>query len=75
MTKYRVPVYIKIDGAVCVEAEDELEAEEIACGNVRGILDRISNNNSDKVLDWVFDTWGESYLRDDESIEEIEDDN
>ena len=73
MTKYRVPVYIKIDGAVEIEAEDELEAEEIACGNIRGKLDHINTNDSDKILDFEFDWWGETYLRDDESIEEVED--
>lgn len=72
MTKFRVPVYIKIDGAVEVEAEDELEAEEIACANVRGNLDHINTNDSEKILDFEFDCWGESYLRDDESIEEVE---
>ena len=72
MTKYRVPVYIKIDGAVEIEAEDELEAEEIACGNIRGRLEHIDTNYPGKILDFEFDFWGETYLRDDESIEEVE---
>ena len=72
MAKYRVPVYIKIDGAVEVEARDECEAEEIACANIRGRLEAVSDNCSDKIIDYEFDLKGETYLRDDESIEEIE---
>lgn len=72
MSKFRVPVYIKIDGAVEVEARDEVEAEEIACANIRGRLHHISDNSSDNILDYKFDLSGECYLRDDESIEEVE---
>ena len=73
MTKFRVPVKIEFDGAVLVEAEDESEAEEIACGNITAFLGQVFDNNSDKVLDNVFDMRGYAYLRDDESIEEAED--
>ena len=72
MSKFRVPVAMVFTGAIEVEAKDESEAEEIAVWNVSGRLGNISDNNSDKVLDYVFDIKPETILRDDESIEEIE---
>ena len=75
MTKYRFPVAMVFTGAVEVEAKDETEAEEVAVWNVSGRLGNISDNLSDKVLDYVFDLKPETVLRDDESIEEIEDEN
>lgn len=70
MPKFRVPLVITFDGAVEVEARDE--AEEIAVANVRGRLDCVSTNMCDKILNHVFDLHGYSELRDNESIEEIE---
>ena len=75
MPKYRVPLIITFDGAVEVEARDEVEAEEIAVGNVRGELYCISINQCHKILDYAFDLHGYSELRNNESIEEIEGDN
>ena len=74
MPKYRVPLVITFDGAVEVEARDEVEAEEIAVANVRGGLDYVSTNQCDKILDHEFDLHGYSERRDNESIEEIEED-
>ena len=72
MTKYRVPVEIKFDGCVEVEAEDEIEAEMIACSNVRASLANVHDNNCEDVLDYEIDHIGFAYLRDNESIEEVE---
>ena len=74
MGKYRVPVRLVIDGVVLVEAEDEIEAENIACYNVRGRLGSISDNECESVIDYVFDHHGEIELRDNESIEELDED-
>ena len=74
MTKYRVPVRLVIDGAVLVEAKDETEAEYIACYNVRGSLGAISDNGCESVIDYVFDHHGDTEIRDNESIEELDED-
>ena len=73
MGKYRVPVRLVIDGAVLVEAEDEIEAEHIVCSNVRGRLGGISDNECDQIQDYEFDHHGCIEIRDNESIEELDD--
>ena len=72
--KYRVPLKIVFDGYAIVEAKDESQAEEIACYNVGATLGSVSDNLSDKVLDHEFDLHGETYLSDNESIEDFTDD-
>lgn len=74
MKKYRVPLKIVIDGFAIVEAPDEEYAENIAVYNVSGGLGSTSDNLCDKVLNYEFDVHGYTEIRDDESIEEIEED-
>lgn len=74
MTKYRVPLKIVIDGFAIVEASDEEDAENIAVYNVRGSLGNTTDNVCDRVIDYEFDLHGDTELRDNESIEEIEED-
>ena len=74
MTKYRVPVRLVIDGAVLVEAEDEIEAEHIVCYNIRGTLGIISDNECESVIDYIFNHHGNTEIRDNESIEELDED-
>lgn len=74
MTKYRVPVRISFDGAVSVEAKDESEAEELACYYVGAVIGHVSDGCCDRILDYEFDTHGDTELRDNESIEELEED-
>lgn len=72
MTKYRVPVALVFTGAVLVNAKDESHAEEIAVWEISGRLGNVSDNNSTQVLDYEFDIRPETIVRDDESIEEVE---
>ena len=72
MKKYRVPLKIVIEGFAIVEATDEEDAENIAVYNVRGSLGNTTDNVCDKVIDYEFDLHGDTELRDNESIEEIE---
>ena len=74
MKKYRVPLKIVIEGFAIVEATDEEDAENIAVYNVRGSLGNTTDNVCDKVIDYEFDLHGDTELRDNESIEEIEED-
>lgn len=74
MTKYRVPVRFIANGAVLVEAKDETEAEYIACYNVRARIGNVSDSGCIWILDYEYDVHGETELRDNESIEELDED-
>lgn len=74
MKKYRVPLKIVIEGFAIVEATDEEDAENIAVYNVRGSLGNTTDNLCDKVLNYEFNLHGDTELRDNEFIEEIEED-
>lgn len=71
--KYRVPLKITFDGCAEIEADDEIEAEDIACHIVAN-LGRVSDNGHSAIKDFVFDLHGYAERRDNESIEEIEED-
>lgn len=74
MTKFRVPIKMEFDGAVEVEARDEVQAEELVCSNLRARMYSVSDNGCENIIDWEFDVHGFAELRDNESIEEIEED-
>ena len=69
MNKYRVPVKLIFTGTVDVIAEDDGEAEDIALGNIGGILDHVGNNCRDEITDWDM-----SIHSDIEEVELIEED-
>lgn len=73
MTKYRVPVALVFNGAVLVNAKDESHAEKVAVWEISGRLGNISDNDSTQILDYEFDIRPETIIRDNESIEEVED--
>lgn len=75
MTKYRVPIKISFDGAALVEAEDEEEAEKIAILYVGSHMETVKAFDNLKVLKIVTEDIGYTEIRDNESIEEIEDEN
>lgn len=74
MKKYRVPLKIVIDGFAIVEAPDEEYAERLATLNIRGSLGNTTDCGCDRVIDYEFNLHGDTELRDNESIEEIEED-
>ena len=71
--KYRVPMRISFDGCALIEAPDEEAAELIAVSHLTATLGNISDNNNDKIKDFVFNTSGYTERLDNESIEEVED--
>lgn len=73
MTKYRVPIKLSFDGAVLVEAKDEEEAEKIAILYVGSHIGTVRVCDNLKVLKIVTEDIGYTEIRDNESIEEIED--
>lgn len=75
MNKYRVPVKLIFTGTVDVIAEDDGEAEDIALGNVGGILDHVGNNCRDDVItDWDISIHSDTERDEDEEVELIEED-
>lgn len=72
MTKYRVPVEMKFNGAVFVDANDEQQAEEIVIDQMCGKLESIYAHGHPAIDNWVFDVIGRVERRDNESIEEVE---
>lgn len=72
MNKYRVPVKLVFTGTVDVLAEDDGEAEDIALGNVGGILNHVSNNLCNKITDWDISIHSDAERDEDEEIELIE---
>lgn len=75
MNKYRVPVKLIFTGTVDVIAEDDGEAEDIALGNIGGILDHVGDNGRDDVItDWDISIHSDAELNEDEEVELIEED-
>lgn len=73
MNKYRVPVKLIFTGTVDVIAEDDGEAEDIALGNIGGILDHVGNNLRDDVItDWDISIHSDIERDEDEEVELIE---
>ena len=72
MTKYRVPVKISFDGAVLVEAEDEEEAAKTAVLYIGSHIETVRTFDNLKVLKIVTEDIGYTEIRDNESIEEVE---
>ena len=74
MNKYRVPVKLIFTGTVDVIAEDDGEAEDIALGNIGGILDHVGNNCRDEITDWDMSIHSDIERDEDEEVELIEED-
>lgn len=74
MNKYRVPVKLIFTGTVDVIAEDDGEAEDIALGNIGGILDHVGNNCCDEITDWDINIHSDTERNEDEEVELIEED-
>lgn len=75
MNKYRVPVKLIFTGTVDVIAEDDGEAEDIALGNIGGILDHVGDNGRDDVItDWDISIHSDAERDEDEEVELIEED-
>lgn len=74
MNKYRVPVKLIFTGTVDVIAEDDGEAEDIALGNIGGILDHAENNLCDEITDWDINIHSDTERNEDERVELIEED-
>lgn len=72
MTKFRVPLKIVFTAACCVEAKDEEEAETIACKNIRAGIGEVVISRCPELVDIVYDNGGFAEVRDDESVEEVE---
>lgn len=72
MNKYRVPVKLIFTGTVDVLAEDDGDAEDIALGNISGILDHVGNNCRDDVItDWDINIHGDTERDENEEVELI----
>lgn len=75
MNKYRVPVKLIFTGTVDVIAEDDGEAEDIALGNIGGILDHVGDNGRDDVItDWDISIHSDTERDENEEVELIEED-
>lgn len=72
MTKYRVPVEIKFNGAVFVDANDEQQAEEIVTNQICAKLGSVYSHGHPSIYNWLIDVVGYAERRDNESIEEVE---
>ena len=72
MNKYKVPVKLIFTGTVNVLAEDDGDAEDIALGNIHGILNHVSNNHCDKITDWDINIHSDVERDEEEEVELIE---
>ena len=72
MNKYRVPIKLIFTGTVDVIAEDDGEAEDIALGNIGGILDHVGNNCRDEITDWDINIHSDTERDEDEEVKLIE---
>ena len=69
---YRVPLKITFGGWAIVEAENESEAEVRACLHINSQLGDVRADGIDKIPDYEFTLKGITEIRDDESVEEVD---
>ena len=67
---YSVPLKLVFNGRALVEAEDEGEAEVRACLYINSKIGDIKAD--DKIRDYEFPLKGITEIRDDESVEEVD---